>query len=170
MAIAGPNMLFNKAIFLHAAAAPRKLAMALADRSVTYEMVASGIIAAEERLREIGLTKTDLVAIQIDNPIIHLMVISALYRAGIVSVSIEAPDALTASGLAASVILTDSTTPIESPVNVVTLDQGWFSAGNTQAAEQHELSRLPNYTIIGDDRPRETIGTDAKDFDAANLH
>jgi acyl-coenzyme A synthetase/AMP-(fatty) acid ligase len=120
-------MQFNEAIFFHAGVTPHKLAMGLGDRAVTYEIVARGILVAEERLRESGLTKSDLVAVQIENPIAHVIVVSALYRAGIVSVSIEAPNALTSSGLPASVVLTDSPTNNQYATTALIVDEGWFS-------------------------------------------
>ena len=54
----------------------------LADRVVTYDMLAQAILRVEERLRTLGLAPGTLVGIAIESPIRHMIVAAALYQIG----------------------------------------------------------------------------------------
>jgi len=109
----------------------------LANSVVTYGIVARAILASEERLREQGLAKGEVIAVQIDNPIMHVIVVAALYRLGIVSVSIEDPAALPASGLVVSAVLTDGDSPPAPIVRTIKVQEDWFS-GSRQPLTANE--------------------------------
>jgi acyl-coenzyme A synthetase/AMP-(fatty) acid ligase len=63
--------------------------MALADRVVTYAMVAQAITRLERRLRALSLPANALVCVTLDNPIRHMIVAAAATRAGMIVMSAE---------------------------------------------------------------------------------
>jgi acyl-coenzyme A synthetase/AMP-(fatty) acid ligase len=77
-----PVVSFVDLIFHHALSAPTKPAIILADRVVTYAMMAQGILRAEERIRALALLPGALVSVSIDSPIRTLVVTAALFRLG----------------------------------------------------------------------------------------
>lgn len=79
-------------IFLHAAAEPLKPAMALVDRIVTYDMLARGVLAVEQRARMARVKPGDVVVVALTSPIRHMIVTLALLRLGAISVSVAEPE------------------------------------------------------------------------------
>ena len=75
-------MNFVDMIMFYGRSNPEKQAIILIDRIVTFGMLASGIRATEKAILEASIGKHDVVAVQINNQIRHLIVISALYRLG----------------------------------------------------------------------------------------
>ena len=73
---------------LHARVRPEKPAIVLADRIVTYDMMAQGILRVEDRLRKLGLAPGALIGISIESPIRHMIVAAALFRLGHPSLSV----------------------------------------------------------------------------------
>lgn len=80
---------FADLIMHHARVRPEKPAIILADRVVTYDMMAQGILWSESRLRSLGLSPGSLVGIAIQNPIRHMILAAALYRLGHPSISVR---------------------------------------------------------------------------------
>jgi acyl-coenzyme A synthetase/AMP-(fatty) acid ligase len=80
---------FADLILLHARVRPEKPAIVLADRIVTYDMMAQGILRVQDRLRKLELTTGALVGIAIESPIRHMIVAAALFRLGHPSLSIR---------------------------------------------------------------------------------
>ena len=80
---------FVDLVFLHARIRPEKPAIVLADRVVTYDMMAQGILRMEDRLRTSGLAPGDLVGIAIESPVRHMIVAAALFRLGHPSLSVR---------------------------------------------------------------------------------
>jgi acyl-coenzyme A synthetase/AMP-(fatty) acid ligase len=76
-------------IFLRARLDPHKPAILLPDRVITYGMIATGTHSVEQRLKRLGIGRGQWAAINIDNPGTHLIVLLALWRAGIPSASIR---------------------------------------------------------------------------------
>ena len=81
------------AIFLRAHTDPNKPAILLPDRVITYCMLAKGVLSVEKKLTFAGIKGHQLAAVEIANPARHLIVLMALWRLGIASVSIR-PDLL----------------------------------------------------------------------------
>src|SRR5581483_11146865 len=73
---------FIQHIFHHALTRPEKPAIVLADRVVTYDMVAQATLRLEDRLRALKLAPGELVCVVIDNPIRHMIVAAAALRLG----------------------------------------------------------------------------------------
>ncbi|HLH94414.1 MAG TPA: class I adenylate-forming enzyme family protein [Xanthobacteraceae bacterium] len=82
MSNAAPVVSFADLIFHHALSCPAKPAVILADRVVTYAMMAQGILRAEERIRTLALHPGALVCVALDSPIRTLVVAAALFRLG----------------------------------------------------------------------------------------
>jgi acyl-coenzyme A synthetase/AMP-(fatty) acid ligase len=80
---------FPDLVLLHARVRPERPAILLADRIVTYDMMAQGILRVEGRLRKLGLAPGALVGISIDSPIRHMIVAAALFRLGHPSLSVR---------------------------------------------------------------------------------
>jgi acyl-coenzyme A synthetase/AMP-(fatty) acid ligase len=80
---------FADLVLLHARVRPERPAIVLADRVVTYDMMAQGVLRAEDRLRELGLAPGALVGISIESPIRHMIVAAALFRLGHPSLSVR---------------------------------------------------------------------------------
>jgi len=80
---------FADLILLHARVRPEKPAIVLADRVVTYDMMAQGILRVEDRLRKLELAPGVLVGISIESPIRHMIVAAALFRLGHPSLSVR---------------------------------------------------------------------------------
>ena len=68
---------------------PEKPAIVLADRVVTYDMVAQGILRAADRIRALEIPRHALVGIAIESPIRHMILASALYRLGHPTLSVD---------------------------------------------------------------------------------
>ena len=113
-------------VFFHATTLPEKAAIVLRDRGVSYAKLAEAVRASEARLRTLDLKPGELVGIGTENPIRHLTLAMALYRAGIPSVSLRHGLDLSRSGLRLAAVLRDeAAAPIAGTRDVV-LDEGWF--------------------------------------------
>ena len=119
-------MNFNDMIFYHAVASPRKPAMAMVDRLVTYEMVAHGILCFAARLERLQFPAGAVVAVEIENPLRHVIAVSALYRSGIISVSIDEIGSISASGLSVATVLSESSALEGSGFSITLVDDDWF--------------------------------------------
>src|SRR5712671_3670894 len=123
-------MNFVDMIMFYGRSNPEKQAIILIDRIVTFGMLASGIRATEKAILEVSIGKHDVVAVQINNQIRHLIVISALYRLGIISVSLieyQNQTRITA-------VISDEFVAVSQPVRFVQLKQDWF----TRPFDPHE--------------------------------
>ena len=80
---------FADLVLHHGRLRPEKPAIVLADRVVTYDMMAQGILHVEDRLRELRLAPAALVGNAIESPIRHMIVAAALCRLGHPSLSIR---------------------------------------------------------------------------------
>lgn len=122
-------MSFHNAIFLRARTDPHKPAIFLPDRVITYGMIASGTRSVERKFEELGIARgCGLAAIDIANPARHIIVLLALWRQGIPSVSIR-PD-LVAPAVAAGCrfFLSDAATkPIEGARQFI-VTEDWFTS------------------------------------------
>ncbi len=80
---------FADLVLLHARVRPERPAIVLADRVVTYDMMAQAILRVEDRLRALGLAPGALVGIAIESPIRHMVAVAALFRLGHPSLSVR---------------------------------------------------------------------------------
>lgn len=82
-------MSFVEQILYHGKIHPEKPAIMLAKNSVTFKLLSSGIRSACAAFSEMGVDKLGVVAVKVDDPIIHMTISLALYRMGIVSISVN---------------------------------------------------------------------------------
>lgn len=120
-------MNFTDLIFFHATVLPEKAAIVLRDRGVTYAKLAEAIRASEARLRALDLAPGALVGIGTENPIRHLTLVMALYRAGVPSVSLRHGLDLSQSGLDLAAVLRDEAATPMAGARDIAVDESWFS-------------------------------------------
>ncbi|HZL59264.1 MAG TPA: fatty acid--CoA ligase family protein [Stellaceae bacterium] len=127
-------MNFVDKILAYAATNPNKPALMLGDRSIGYGKLAGAIAAAEQRIRGAGLPPGALVGILIDSPIRHLTLIIALYRAGMVSVSLRIGFDFTRAGLRIDATLRDAEgQPAAGGGRDIAVDAAWFEPAVTRS-------------------------------------
>ncbi len=105
---------------------PEKQAIILVDRVVSYRMLASGIRSVETAVIEAGLDRHHIVAIRVDNQTRHLIVVSALYRLGIVSVSVTDHMDLAKAGVKVDALISDKNQPLPDMGRLIVLGDDWF--------------------------------------------
>lgn len=133
---------FTAYLFHHARANPAKPAIVLADRVVTYGMMASGIRSVAERVRTLGLEPGALVAVAIDSPIRHLIVAAALYRLGHPILSAARTRDLPSSGLPIALILEGAAESMIPGLRQVLVGDDWFTAPPADTAVPAAGSRF----------------------------
>jgi acyl-coenzyme A synthetase/AMP-(fatty) acid ligase len=124
-------MSFIDTILFHGRTIPERPAIILADRVVTYGMLTQGILSVEKRLLSTSLRRGDLAAIRIENPIRHFTMVFALFRLGIVSVSVTRPENLADGGLEVAAVLTDRPLAGDWAPRSLLVDDGWYPTGPT---------------------------------------
>ena len=92
-------MNFVDMLMYYAQSNPEKQAIILPDRIVSFGMIATGIRSVEVAIAEASLDSRHVVAVRIENRTRHLIVVSALYRLGIVSVSVLGNEDLSKAGV-----------------------------------------------------------------------
>jgi acyl-coenzyme A synthetase/AMP-(fatty) acid ligase len=105
---------------------PEKQAIILVDRVVSYRMLASGIRSVETAVIEAGLDRRHIVAIRVDSQTRHLIVVSALYRLGIVSVSVTDDMDLAKAGVKVDALIGDKNQPLPNMGRRIVLGDDWF--------------------------------------------
>src|SRR5581483_4274377 len=138
---------FVDAILFHASRAPNDPALGLESGLLTYAQLAEAIYSATAACERAGLRPGAIVGLILNDPVWHICIIAALYRLGVVSVSI-APDELDVlpQGTLAAV-LHDAATPLPAGAGGILVDPQWFSLRATadrgeRAFAAHELCRI----------------------------
>ena len=106
---------------------PEKLAIHLPDRAVTFGMVASGIRSVTSALLSSGIDRGQIIGVRIENQIRHLIVVCALYRLGIASVSLSGQEDPTNAGFKIDATISDG---MQLPIRFgrpVTIKAEWFT-------------------------------------------
>jgi acyl-coenzyme A synthetase/AMP-(fatty) acid ligase len=106
---------------------PEKQAIILPDRVLSFGMIASGIRSVEVAIAEASLDARHVVAVRIENRARHLLVVSALYRLGIVSVSVAGHEDLSRAGVKADAVISDRNQPLPGLGRLVRLRDDWFT-------------------------------------------
>lgn len=118
---------FADMICHHALSMPDKPAIVLADRVVTYGMVARGILSVETRLAALDLEPGALLAVAIASPIRHLIVAAALYRRGHPTLSVSRTGDIPAIGLPITAILEGDRNALAPGLKQIPVDDDWFT-------------------------------------------
>jgi acyl-CoA synthetase (AMP-forming)/AMP-acid ligase II len=117
---------FADHVFHHALTFPEKPAIVLADRVVTYGMVAQGIMRVERRVRALGLPPGSLVCVTLASPIRHLIVAAALFRLGHPMMSTSRTNEAIALRLPVAAFLETPGAPFVIGQRQVIVEDGWF--------------------------------------------
>ena len=101
-------------------------AIILADRLATYDMVAQGIVRVEERLRALNLAVGEVVCVALASPIRHLILVAALFRLGVPSVSADSAESVIALKLPVRTYFQDAGGALTPGLNRILVDESWF--------------------------------------------
>ena len=99
----------------------------LPDRLVTFDMLAQGILRAEERVRSLNLAPEDLVCVTLASPIRHIIVSAALFRLGQPALSAESFEGIAALKLPVRVCLQDPGGAITPGLQRILVEEDWFA-------------------------------------------
>jgi acyl-coenzyme A synthetase/AMP-(fatty) acid ligase len=133
---------FTSCIFHHALTRPEKPAIILADRVVTYAMMARGILSVAARLEALAVPPGNLVAVAIASPIWHLIVVSALFRLGYPTLSTMRTRGIPAIGLPVALYLEDDRAALVPGLKQVLVEADWFT-GAAASLEAPGVSGFP---------------------------
>lgn len=114
-------------ILFHARSRPEHVALSVPGRVATYRQLGQGILSVERRLAELGAKPTDLVGIEIDDPIRHMIAICALFRRGIPSISLRGSGGVPLGPLGITWLLKDRPGGPAGAARIELIDDGWFS-------------------------------------------
>jgi acyl-coenzyme A synthetase/AMP-(fatty) acid ligase len=120
-------MNFVDMLMYYGRANPEKQAIILPDRLISFGMLANGIRSAETAIAAASLDQQQIVAVRVDNQIRHLIIVSALYRMGIVSVSVTGETLLLQAGVKVDALISDEDKPLPDPTRVVLIEDDWFA-------------------------------------------
>jgi acyl-coenzyme A synthetase/AMP-(fatty) acid ligase len=98
----------------------------LADRVVTYDMMAQAILRVEARVRTLGLAPGALIGIAIESPIRHMIVAAALYRLGYPSLSIRGIADVLPLGLPVGAFLHSASEALHAGQRQIFVGDEWF--------------------------------------------
>ena len=121
-------------LMYYAQSNPEKQAIILPDRVVSFGMIGSGIRSVEAAIAEASLDSRHIVAVRITNQARHLIVVSALYRLGIVSISVTGEEDLPKAGVKVDAVISDENQPLVGLGRLVLLKDDWFTRISDAAA------------------------------------
>jgi acyl-coenzyme A synthetase/AMP-(fatty) acid ligase len=125
---------FVDMLMYYAQSNPEKQAIILPDRIVSFGMIGTGIRSVEIAIAEASLDSRHVVAVRIHNQSRHLIVVSALYRLGIVSISVTGDEDLAKAGVKVDAIISDRNQPFPGFGRLVLLKDDWFARNFDAAA------------------------------------
>jgi acyl-CoA synthetase (AMP-forming)/AMP-acid ligase II len=117
---------FADLILLHARVRPEKPAIVLADRVVTYDMMAQAILRVEDRIRAVGLPAGGLVGLSIDSPIRHMILAAALFRLGHPTLSVDRVGLVLPLALPIAAFLQNTKEPLQPGPRQIAVTDDWF--------------------------------------------
>lgn len=125
-------------LMYYARANPEKQAIILVDRILSFGMIGRGIRSVETAIAEASLDQRHIVAVRIENQARHLIVVSALYRLGIVSVSVTGGSDLAQAGVRVDAVISDKNEPMQGFGRLVPLKDDWFTRDYDPSAPRSE--------------------------------
>ncbi len=108
-------------------------AVLLADRVITYAMLAEAILTAEARITDLKLPPGSIIGICVGSPIRHLALLGAIIRAGHTGLSVYTIGDMASLGVRAACVLTERL-EFPSASRQVLADDGWFAPTDRLAA------------------------------------
>lgn len=136
---------FIDAILFHAAKTPNDPAIGLETGVLTYTQLADAIHSAVARCEKAGLRFGSIVGLIVADPVWHICLIAALYRLGVVSVSLAPEEISVFADGVLSAVLHDSGTSV--PANGMVVEPNWFTqrgaaVGSEEPFAADELCRI----------------------------
>lgn len=130
-------------IAMHAISTPEKSAILLPDRVITYRMLNDGVASVQRMLASLPLTREKPVAILIDNPARHLILILALMKSGIPSASLRPDQIREAMKHGISEALIEAPLDFIEGLRTHWVDDGWFMKQDGEIATfDHPTDRI----------------------------
>ncbi|MGU9979114.1 class I adenylate-forming enzyme family protein [Phreatobacter sp. HK31-P] len=124
-------MSFVDVILLHGRLFPKRPAIMLMDRVVTFGMLGEAIHWVSARALASGIRPGDTVVLAIDNPIRFIAVAYAMMRLGVVIMPIAPGSALKAPLVGAVAVLSDMPGPAPVGLRMLVVDDVWFQPDPT---------------------------------------
>ncbi len=136
---------FIDATLFHARKAPNDPAIGLESGVLTYVQLADAISSTTARCEKVGLRFGSIVGLIIADPVWHICLIAALYRLGIVTVSLAAEEISVFPRGVLSAVLHDASLP--APVGGVLVEPNWFTQRSAAVSSEslfaaHDLCRI----------------------------
>jgi len=136
---------FAKLILFQARSRLHEPAIAFTGGVATYGVLASAIETATGKLAAVGLTRGDLVAIDVRNPIQHVALIIALGLCGMPSASVQTSFNVEMSGLKPDAILVDQHAKQPAGLRLISVDESWFLVDPEHPPDFVKLLALPGF-------------------------
>ena len=139
-------------ILFHARAQREKPAMVVEDRGVTYGMLLLAIERCARRLNDLNIGRDGVVAVLVKNPIRHLTLCLALYRIGIVTMSLEHSQSGIRELKFTAVLADSEANGLLDPANrVIEVGDAWFGDdpvdSNTLPAAFFDSSQICRHSL-----------------------
>lgn len=141
-------MSFVDVILLHGRLFPKRPAIMLMDRVVTFGMLGQAIHWVSARALASGIRPGDTVVLAIDNPIRFIAVAYALMRLGVVIMPIASGGVLRAPLVGAVAVLSDVPGPAPVGMRMLVVDDAWFQPGEEVYAVDPRASDAGRLSII----------------------
>ncbi|MCP5365904.1 MAG: acyl--CoA ligase [Hyphomicrobiales bacterium] len=137
-------------VLYHARITPEKPAIVYTGGVATYAMVAAAVHAAAAQIQRAGLGPGTLAAIDVRDPFRHMVLILALERCGITSVSVQTTYGLAASGLRPAAVILDRFGGPVAGARTLAVDEDWFDLDLAGPGPGHECRSMApgQYTRI----------------------
>lgn len=153
-----------KSILAQAASWPDRNAVLLADRAITYGMLASGVAAVENRIAGLALDRDKAVGVLVENPARHIIVTLALAKAGYCAVSLHRSHLPLCAALSVPAVLSD-TRLLDFVLKIHAVEDDWFvgpaAQGGGVAEPPEDRIVKVEFTSGSTGRPKPVGFTDA---------
>lgn len=119
--------------FFNAKLYPRRPALVWVGGGVSYALLAQNVLTVAHRLREAGITRADIAAIDVRVANHHAVTMLALMHLGVASTSLEQGRREAAERAGITLIIADHPIP-ETAIRIVRVHESWFAPQKEQPA------------------------------------
>lgn len=119
-------------IIAHGKTRGNQPAILLADRVITYAMLAEATLTAEDKIADLKLPPGSIIGICVRSPIRHIALLSAIIRAGHTGLSVHKLGDIASLRVSAACVLTEKMEFLSAPRQVVA-DDGWYAPSDRLA-------------------------------------
>lgn len=129
-------MNFFQTILNRARMNPERPALAFASGVARFANLAEGAVAAARKLDRLGLSTADIVAIDVRNPLHHVILMLALGLRGIPSASVQLNFNIADAGIPIGALLVDQYSKGGGAIRTVLVKDDWFAGAGDWAREK----------------------------------